>query len=48
MRNILAHQYFGIDLEPVWLAATEELDSLKSAIRAMRAGVDKDEPPLPS
>jgi len=29
MRNILVHRYFGIDPEPVCLAATVELDALK-------------------
>ena len=32
MRNILVHQYFGIDLEPVWLAATVELAALKASV----------------
>lgn len=35
MRNILVHQYFGIDLEPVWLAATTELDALRAAVVAI-------------
>ena len=35
MRNILVHQYFGIDLEPVWVAATRELAGLKVSISAI-------------
>lgn len=33
LRNILVHQYFGIDYEPVWLAATVELAELKSHVQ---------------
>ena len=40
MRNILAHQYFGIDAEPVWLAATDELQELKVAVEAMVRRMD--------
>jgi len=32
MRNILAHQYFGIDLELVWKAVEQDLPGLKPAI----------------
>lgn len=40
MRNILVHQYFRIDLDPVWLAATDELQSLRFALEKIldRAG----------
>ena len=32
MRNILAHDYFGIDLDIVWDAATKDLPPLKQQI----------------
>ena len=32
MRDIIIHQYFGVDLETVWLVATVELPVLKAKI----------------
>jgi len=32
MRDIVAHQYFGVDLETVWLVATNELPELEAKI----------------
>jgi len=32
MRDVLAHQYFGIDLDIVWQAVTEELPGLEAAV----------------
>ena len=32
MRNVLVHQYFGIDLEEVWSTLTSELPNLKEVI----------------
>ncbi len=32
MRDKLIHQYFGVDLNAVWLTATEDLPALKAAI----------------
>ena len=32
MRNILAHEYFGVDLKIVWLTATERLPELKKVM----------------
>ena len=32
MRDIIIHQYFGVDLETVWLVATVELPVLKANI----------------
>jgi uncharacterized protein with HEPN domain len=29
MRNILVHQYFGVDLEEVWATATKDMPELK-------------------
>ena len=44
MRNILVHQYFGIDLEPVWLAATGELEALRKVIEEILADLPAEEP----
>ena len=35
LRNILAHQYFGIDREIVWLAVERDLPNLKPAIQSL-------------
>ncbi|MGL5080834.1 MAG: HepT-like ribonuclease domain-containing protein [Microcoleaceae cyanobacterium] len=35
VRNILAHNYFEIDLDIVWLAIEQELPSLKQVIAAI-------------
>lgn len=43
MRNILAHQYFGIDLDPVWIAATAELAGLKAAVSRILATSDEED-----
>lgn len=32
MRNKLVHDYFGVDLEAVWLTATDNVPSLKAEI----------------
>jgi uncharacterized protein with HEPN domain len=35
MRNILVHDYFGIDLEQVWTAVERDLPGLKVALREL-------------
>ena len=35
MRNILVHNYFGIDKDVVWLAVERDLPSLKSEITSI-------------
>jgi len=37
MRNIIVHVYFGIDMEAVWRAVTQELDELEKRLIALRA-----------
>jgi uncharacterized protein with HEPN domain len=44
MRDIVAHQYFGVDLETVWLVATNELPDLKAKIIKIRDEIG-DHPP---
>jgi len=38
MRNILVHEYFGVDLDEVWQAVERELPPLKRAIEDALAG----------
>jgi uncharacterized protein with HEPN domain len=35
MRDKLIHQYFGVDLNAVWLTATEDLPALKTTINKL-------------
>lgn len=35
MRNILVHDYFGIDLEEIWSAIERDLPGLKAALRTL-------------
>jgi len=35
MRNVLVHEYFGIDLDIVWRAVTHDLPALKRKIQAI-------------
>ncbi len=36
MRNILVHDYFGIDEEQIWTVIERDLPGLKAALRALR------------
>ena len=33
MRDKLIHDYFGVDIEKIWLTAIEDLPSLKSEVQ---------------
>ena len=33
LRNILVHDYLGIDIEAVWIIVSEELSKLESAVK---------------
>ncbi|MBI2426682.1 MAG: DUF86 domain-containing protein [Candidatus Kerfeldbacteria bacterium] len=35
MRNILTHEYFGVDLEVVWKTVQEDLPSLRRAVEKL-------------
>jgi uncharacterized protein with HEPN domain len=35
MRNILVHDYFGVDLEEIWSVIERDLPGLKAALRAL-------------
>jgi uncharacterized protein with HEPN domain len=43
MRNILIHNYFGIDLEEVWSTVTRDLPDLKRKITAILQIMEEDE-----
>ena len=36
-RNILVHDYMGLDLETIWLVIENDLPALKDALNAMQA-----------
>jgi uncharacterized protein with HEPN domain len=42
IRDVLIHQYFGIDLDPVWIAATHDLPHLREAISQILSGLGED------
>lgn len=48
MRDILSHDYFGIDNDIVWDVITNKLDPLEAAIRKYRAGSPPLTPPASS
>ncbi|NJM78128.1 MAG: DUF86 domain-containing protein [Acaryochloridaceae cyanobacterium RU_4_10] len=35
MRDKLIHHYFGVDLDAVWLTATEDLPALKQTVQSI-------------
>lgn len=41
MRNILVHEYFGVDLEGVWRAVERDVPVLKSEISEMIKDIEK-------
>ena len=40
MRNVLAHDYFGIDIEQVWATVQGDLPALKTQIEAILQDLD--------
>lgn len=42
MRDIVVHQYFGVDLEFVWLAATKDFPELKEKILKIQEDLGKE------
>ena len=40
MRNVLAHDYFGIDIEQVWATVQGDVPALKSQIEAILHDLD--------
>jgi len=41
MRNVLVHQYFGIDLREVWDTVTTDLPTLKNQVLSILDGLDE-------
>ena len=39
MRNVLVHEYFGIDLDEVWTTVARDLPDLKAKIKLLLATV---------
>ena len=37
-RNILVHDYLGLDLDTIWLVIEQELPRLKDVLEALRSG----------
>ncbi len=42
MRNIIAHQYFRIDLEVVWLVVDRELPQMRPQFEMMLEGIEEE------
>lgn len=42
MRNVLAHNYFEIDLDVVWLVVERELPNLKPQVQSILQGLSQD------
>lgn len=38
MRDVVAHQYFGVDVDVIWNATQDELPGLVAAARALLDG----------
>jgi uncharacterized protein with HEPN domain len=48
MRNILSHEYFGIDYRIVWKTMSNDLDSLESTVSQILSDLQSGStPPLP-
>lgn len=45
MRNILVHDYLGIDMDTVWDTATVDLGKIKISLEAMLKEMDKEQNP---
>lgn len=42
MRNILVHQYFGIDHDAIWEVVARDLPELKLSVQNVLAGLDQE------
>lgn len=42
MRNILVHEYFGVDLNEIWLAVERDIPPLKEQLQSLIRGVDSE------
>jgi uncharacterized protein with HEPN domain len=44
MRDKLIHDYFGVDIEKIWLTATEDLPTLKTEVQRILAAQANERP----
>jgi uncharacterized protein with HEPN domain len=42
LRNILVHEYFGLNLDQIWMMTQKDLPKLKEQVRQIRAGTATD------
>jgi len=42
MRDVLIHDYFGVDAQTVWLTVTEKIPQVKSLIKRMLEVLNND------
>jgi uncharacterized protein with HEPN domain len=43
MRNVLVHEYFGVDLEEIWQTVERDLPSFKKAVETLLRELDAQE-----
>ncbi len=43
MRDVLIHDYFGVDLETVWMTVTENLPQVKAAFEKITSGLNHED-----
>jgi uncharacterized protein with HEPN domain len=41
MRNVLVHEYFGVDLNELWNVVERDLPALKTAVERLLTGVER-------
>jgi uncharacterized protein with HEPN domain len=44
MRNVLVHEYFGVDLDRVWQTVEHDLPTLKPAVERLLSALDAGQP----
>ena len=43
LRNILAHEYFGVDFDLIWRTVTRDLEPLAESLRRLQAEAGNDD-----
>ncbi len=44
MRDVLIHDYFGVDVETVWLTANEKIPQIKPKVEKMLKELNDEKP----
>ncbi|MFZ1415067.1 MAG: DUF86 domain-containing protein [Defluviicoccus sp.] len=44
MRNVLVHEYFGVDLDRVWQTVEDDLPALKPAVERLLSALEAGQP----